>query len=245
MSAVDKNQISTLIRLEAIENERRIINSALEKVAQQYEILDVALESGTKGVSDAETHLADLKKSYRAAESDLQLSQSKIESSQEKLRAVKNNKEYQSILKEIDDMKKAGAKTEDMMLNDLEAIDGAKSEVASQKEAYANKEQEIEVQKAEIGTQEKKNLKRLTQLDKKFAEISKKLDEKLINTYNRVKQKQNGRAAIVAAKDSVCNGCHLNIPPQMYNELQRCDCLEFCPHCQRIIYWGGLDVSEN
>jgi uncharacterized protein len=29
----------------------------------------------------------------------------------------------------------------------------------------------------------------------------------------------------------------MNIPPQMYNELQRSDILMFCPHCQRIVYW--------
>ncbi|MEE9535799.1 MAG: C4-type zinc ribbon domain-containing protein, partial [Desulfobacterales bacterium] len=35
---------------------------------------------------------------------------------------------------------------------------------------------------------------------------------------------------------AVCQGCNVNIPPQLYNELQRFDTLMFCPHCQRIIY---------
>ncbi|MCD4805390.1 MAG: nucleotide-binding protein, partial [Desulfobacterales bacterium] len=31
-------------------------------------------------------------------------------------------------------------------------------------------------------------------------------------------------------------------PPQMYNDLQRCDSLKFCPNCQRIIYyWKDTD----
>jgi NAD-dependent SIR2 family protein deacetylase len=30
---------------------------------------------------------------------------------------------------------------------------------------------------------------------------------------------------------SVCNGCHMNIPPQMYNEVQRSEALLSCPNC--------------
>jgi hypothetical protein len=42
---------------------------------------------------------------------------------------------------------------------------------------------------------------------------------------------------IIAVIDAVCQGCHMNIPPQMYNELQRGDNLTKCPMCQRLIYW--------
>jgi hypothetical protein len=36
--------------------------------------------------------------------------------------------------------------------------------------------------------------------------------------------------------DAVCQGCHLNIPWQLFNELHRFDELTFCPHCRRIIF---------
>jgi len=35
----------------------------------------------------------------------------------------------------------------------------------------------------------------------------------------------------------VCSGCNVNLPPQMYNEIQRFDRIRFCPNCQRIVYW--------
>ena len=43
--------------------------------------------------------------------------------------------------------------------------------------------------------------------------------------------------AIVDVKMQVCQGCNMNIPPQMYNELQRGISLKYCPSCERIIYW--------
>ncbi|HFB84009.1 MAG TPA: hypothetical protein ENJ72_04385, partial [Thermodesulfatator sp.] len=39
-----------------------------------------------------------------------------------------------------------------------------------------------------------------------------------------------------AVNDAICEGCHMNIPPQLYNELMRDNRLMECPLCQRIIY---------
>ena len=46
--------------------------------------------------------------------------------------------------------------------------------------------------------------------------------------------------AVVAVKDGTCRGCNMNIPPQLYNVLQRGSSLELCPNCNRIIYWAKL-----
>jgi len=37
--------------------------------------------------------------------------------------------------------------------------------------------------------------------------------------------------------DAICQGCHLGIPPQQYNNLIKGDSPESCPNCNRIIYW--------
>ncbi|CAD7771580.1 C4-type zinc ribbon domain protein [Candidatus Methanoperedenaceae archaeon GB37] len=54
-----------------------------------------------------------------------------------------------------------------------------------------------------------------------------------------IRKRRNGRA-VVSVNDAVCEGCHMHIPPQNYNELLKCDKLMTCPSCQRIIYWKGL-----
>ena len=45
------------------------------------------------------------------------------------------------------------------------------------------------------------------------------------------------RLAMAEARQGACLVCHIHIPPQMYNELQRVDRLKNCPNCERIIYW--------
>ena len=42
---------------------------------------------------------------------------------------------------------------------------------------------------------------------------------------------------IVPVETGICAGCHIAIPPQTYNELQRGKQIHSCPNCQRLIYW--------
>jgi hypothetical protein len=47
---------------------------------------------------------------------------------------------------------------------------------------------------------------------------------------------------VVAVKDAVCQACHMDIPPQWFNQLRKFEELMICPSCHRIIFWG--DAAE-
>ena len=42
---------------------------------------------------------------------------------------------------------------------------------------------------------------------------------------------------VVEARGGICLGCHINLPPQMFNELQRYREVRQCPSCHRIVFW--------
>ncbi|MBW2734063.1 MAG: hypothetical protein JRH20_16875, partial [Deltaproteobacteria bacterium] len=46
-----------------------------------------------------------------------------------------------------------------------------------------------------------------------------------------------GGIGVVRAAEGACSGCHMRLPPQLYNILQRNETIEQCPNCQRIIYY--------
>ena len=58
----------------------------------------------------------------------------------------------------------------------------------------------------------------------------------MLKRYDMIKSRSNGLAVVSAWKE-ICAGCHMNIPPQMYIELQKDVDIQYCPHCNRIIYW--------
>jgi predicted nucleic acid-binding Zn-ribbon protein len=50
--------------------------------------------------------------------------------------------------------------------------------------------------------------------------------------------------AVVSVWKEVCNGCHMNLPPQLYIELQKSFELHSCPNCNRIIYWYNQERHD-
>ena len=168
-------------------------------------------------------------------------SMTKIEKSQEKLRSVKTNKEYQSSLKEIDDIKSANSLLEDEMLEFLEKIESAEDALNDRKQHYTEIVDESNQEKAFIQREADQRQEKLVALDASHASTVTELGAGLLDIFNRVKAKQADGVGIVAVQDAVCQGCNMNIPPQVYNELQRCDSLKYCPYCDRIIYWKDQD----
>jgi predicted nucleic acid-binding Zn-ribbon protein len=217
----------------------------LKKVPARISSLEQQLEEFIRGVEDDEAAIEDLNKQYRVLEVDVQLNLSKIQKSQEKLRAVKTNKEYQSSLKEIDDIKSVNSKLEDAMLELLEKIETAEKAIKERKQHYKEIVDESKREKQSIERDAEQREENLVELESKHVAIAAELNTGLLKIFSQVKAKQGDLVAIVAVQDAVCQGCNMNIPPQVYNELQRCDSLRYCPSCFRIIYWQDQDERSE
>ena len=62
---------------------------------------------------------------------------------------------------------------------------------------------------------------------------------------NTIRSRAIGRGvAVVSVWKEVCDGCHMSIPPQLYNELQKSTRLLTCPNCNRIIYWENRNNGQ-
>ncbi len=48
---------------------------------------------------------------------------------------------------------------------------------------------------------------------------------------------RRGGLAVVEVRAGTCQGCHMNVPPQLFNQIQRNEQVILCPNCQRMLYW--------
>jgi len=181
--------------------------------------------------------IAELNHKYRDYETDVRMNIDAIKKSEARLSSVKTNKEYQAFLKEIDDLKEKNSKIEDEMIEFLDRIDEAESSLNEKMTEYSELQNRLNEEKETIQKETEEGERRLGILNEQLKTVSADIDPGLLATYNRVKALQNNAIGIVAVIDAVCQGCNMNIPPQMYNELQRGDSLKKCPICDRIIYW--------
>ena len=111
-----KERIEVLVKLQQIETETVQIKSELNDVSKRLEDLDSGVKIFEQTIGEQERIIDDLKKQYRDYESDIQLNLEKEQKIQAKLRSVKNNKEYQALLKEIEDVRGKNSEIEDKMI---------------------------------------------------------------------------------------------------------------------------------
>jgi len=231
-----KEQIVILVKLQKIEIEICKLKLTLSDVAKKYDALDAELVEFKQSIDNEKSLFDGLKKQYRSYESDVQMKLEQVKKSQANLMSIKTNKEYQLLLKQIDELNVKNAQTEDEMLEFLDRMDKAENNIAARKNEYSMLEDRIISDKEIVKQQSEHENKRLVQLEMDFNDVAGSITPELLKKYEMVKT-QKGGIAIVPVNDAVCDGCNMNITPQMYNELQRCDSLMFCPNCQRMIYW--------
>ncbi|MCU0589984.1 MAG: C4-type zinc ribbon domain-containing protein [Desulfobacterales bacterium] len=237
-----RQQISLLVKLQEVELSIQRTLLDLSRVEGRTAELDAQLCEFETAVESGKAHILELSKRIRALESDLQTVQGRVEKSQEKLRSVKTNKEYQSGLKEIDDLSAIGSKIEDEILAGMEQVEVASASVKDHQARLNAQAGLIRAEKESVLRDAEQARRRLEGMRADATALTDRIAAEALALYRRVKAKKANGVAICPVSAEVCGGCHVNIPPQMYNELQRVDRLKNCPNCERIIYW---DEDQN
>jgi len=181
---------------------------------------------------------------HRDREEKLKRSQDMLKRIRERLSEVKTNKEYEAVLKEIEVIEKKNSEAEDEIIILLEKIDDLKDvlreeekEVASHKKQYEEARNKLE---AELNSMDQA----LQGCRQKGVELRKRINDQYLKKYESIKLLNNGLAVVPVWKE-VCEGCHMKIPAQLYNEVQKFTDLCACPNCSRIIYWQDQSEGEN
>ncbi len=235
MASITRQELELLIQLQDAELEAAKTEALLEQLPGQLAALDAELEKAFFLVREKKDTLDALKKEYRQLEADFESGQARIQKRKAQLHNVKNNKDYQALLKEIEDIRQSGSRKEDEMLGLLDTIEAAEKAVSHAEKHYAEQKTVVEEKKREMEESAASRRERFEELKEAASSISEMLDPKLKKRYCTIRN-QSGGLAVVSVEDAVCRGCHLNIPPQTYNELHQGDELRYCPHCYRMIY---------
>lgn len=235
MESIPREQIELLIALQQRETEIDRIDAELKKVPLKLEEIAAVLNDFEAAMEARKTALSELKKIYRSHEADIQQHQSRIQKRDVQLRAVKTNKEYQAILKEISEIKALISNIEDETLTCLEKIDATDQEIGSIREEFASEQEKIREKQSVLERDAEAQQGRCQVLIDERDHLMSLVDPDLWKLYQTTRS-MAGKPAIAEVRASVCFGCHMNIPPQMYNELHRGNTLRNCPHCHRLIY---------
>ena len=170
-------------------------------------------------------------------EARLDSEETKMKDRRMRLNRVRNEKELQALRHEIEVGKEANQLLEEECLRALEAADTLTKAAAEAEGALA----ELEITAA---TQLEERRQRISQLDRDTKEtrdardrLARGLDVVLLRKYEQIFERRGG-TAVVEVRNGTCLGCHMHLPPQFFNELQRSREVRVCPNCHRILFWS-------
>jgi predicted nucleic acid-binding Zn-ribbon protein len=161
-----------------------------------------------------------------------------------RMNRIKNIKELQALQREIDQIKQNNSVIEEELIKAMEALDtcatslGEKeAEAKALEETWATKRAELQLQLARVESE-------MIEVSKGRETLTTQLNGELIGRYELIFSRRGG-TAVVAVLDGICQGCFMNIPPQLYNEILKGERLHLCPSCNRILYYKQTSAPDK
>jgi len=233
-----QKQLQLLIELQDIERRIQVLESRKTQTPQEIDALRQEVESVERQRDQTVEMLAAAKRSRSALEQEVEDLERRRKKSKEKLLAVKSNREYQAILKEIDELGNLIREKEDLILEKMETLEQLHTKVKQVEGLVKKARQRQEKEGSRLLALAAEADALIAELEQKREAISPKIADDLLKRYQFLK-KHRGGTAMAPVNAGICQVCHMNLPPQMFIELQKNEQLLQCPNCQRIMYWLG------
>lgn len=148
---------------------------------------------------------------------------------------TRKNDEFQAMGNEIKRYEEEIRKLEDQELELMDQGDKLKVEVtAEEKKATATKDS-INRQMNDLEEKSKTLEIRLQQLSKERKELAEKIDEDVLDQFERLFASK-GDSAIVAIEHGVCTGCHMKLTIATVKAAESGKEIVNCEQCGRILY---------
>ena len=230
-----ESKLDALYQLQMIDSEIdriRTVRGELPLEVQDLEDellgLETRINNFQEEIKDIETEITDRKNATKDSETA-------IAKYKEQQNNVRNNREFESLAKEIEfqelEIKLHEKKSKEAKLRIVtkkEVLDEAQERLKFRQTDLKTKQAELDEIVSETQKDEDKLLK-------KSDEAKKKIDDRLISAYDRLRQNsKNGLAVVTVQRDS-CGGCFNKIPPQRQLDIATKRKVIVCEHCGRIL----------
>jgi predicted nucleic acid-binding Zn-ribbon protein len=238
-----KKQVDLLVELQEKDQTIDQLLWQMREGPERLKALETQVQSLEQAIEDDKKRVEELRQALRQYESDIEDGVAHIRKSRGRLMSIKNNREYKALLREIEDTEKENGKREDKVLECLEEIEQLNQGFELKESDLSKLQDTLKAEKKAVNEEVARIQEQLTGVEKVREGLMQSIDPNLLGKYQQIK-KMSGGIAVSLVNHATCGACHLGIPPQMYNELQRQDTLQFCPHCQRIIYWKETEPAS-
>jgi len=239
-----KKEINLLIKLQQVDTQIYQLRQEKQSIPLRLRELDTGLVKEKENLTQLENRTKDLLRQRKAKELELASKEEEGRKMQAQLYQLKTNQEYSAKLKEIGAVKADTSVIEDAILALLDEADKLNIQIKEEKERIAEREKKTNAEKQKLDSRDKEIRDKLSQLDSQRSQLTQQITPKILAKYEKIIANRD-YLAIVKVDNNSCQGCFMNVPPQVINLIKMYDNLVICEMCQRILYIDDEGIGDS
>ena len=249
-SKVQETEISVEERLRALYS-LQLVDSEIDKIKTLRGELPLEVQDLEDEIAGLETRLNNLKdevrnleKSISGKNNEITEAQALIKKYEEQQKNVRNNREYDSLSKEIEyqtlEIELCNKKIREFTAQ----IEEKKELIANSEAQLAERKSDLETKQSELEEITSDTQKEEETLLKKSEKIQSLIEERLLAAYKRIRTNARNGLAVVSIQRDACGGCFNQIPPQRQLDIKSRKKIIVCEYCGRILVDDEI-IQEN
>jgi uncharacterized protein len=228
-------KLDALYKLQTIDSQvdkLRTVRGELPLEVQDLEDEIVGLTTRAEKIKD---ELKELENLDLAHKNTIAEANAAIKKYTEQQKNVRNNREYESLSKEIEFQTLEIQLSEKRIKENKFAIDNKKEILVEADARLAGRQADLDAKKGELDEIIAETEKDEKELMKKSSAARENIDERLLFAYDRLRSNSKNGLAVVQIVRNSCGGCFNSIPPQRQMEIEMRKKITICEHCGRIL----------
>ena len=197
--------------------------------------LEDEIEGLQTRVSKYDDDITVLEKSINAKKQEISNAQDLIKKYEEQQNNVRNNREYDSLSKEIEFQTLEIELAEKRIREFTIQIDEKKVVIGESVEVLEGRKLDLENKKKELEDIISETKKEEEVMEKKSAELEEIIEERLVSAYKKIRLNARNGLAVVPVERDACGGCFNKIPPQRQLDIASRKKIIVCEYCGRIL----------
>lgn len=237
-------KLKKLFELQQIDSELDQIEVLKGELPIEVSDLEDTIAGLDKRVNKLQGEIDELNNTVSGHEAAIKEAESLIERYNTQLDNVKNNREYDALTKELEIQKLDIQLAEKRIREANVTIAGKEETLGAAQERLDKKKKDLEIKKVELEEISAATAKKEKELRAASEKKRKGVEERLINAYDRIRERYRNGLAVATVERDACGGCFNQIPPQVQLEISMRKNIIACEHCGRVLVDDHILTGE-
>ena len=190
----------------------------------------------------------EFEKAVAQKRNDIELAKESVERYKQQLDTVRNNREYDTLIKEIEFQNLEIQLCEKKIKEAQVKVNDRTQDRERAEAAMAERKADLDHKRAELDEIMEETRAEEEQLREKADDIELRVEPRLLQSFKRIRKNARNGLGVVYVQRDACGGCFNKIPPQRQLDIKMHKKIIVCEYCGRILVdpeLAGVKIDAN